>query len=82
LDIAGSGELREIFSRSVQEQAGIIIDLSAVESCDLAGLQLLCAARKTAVQSGKSFRVIQPSAAVLETASALGLAPGEFGYAI
>ncbi|MGO8699322.1 MAG: lipid asymmetry maintenance protein MlaB [Limisphaerales bacterium] len=53
------------------------LDLAALEGCDAAGLQLLCAARKSAEQAGKSFKA-ELSPAVRECSSRLGLAPDFF----
>jgi anti-anti-sigma factor len=80
LDESVSDHLREIFDSSLREENEISVDLSQVTVCDLGGLQLLCAAHKTATSGGKSFRVVRPSHTVLETSSALGLQPAEFGY--
>jgi anti-anti-sigma regulatory factor len=49
------------------------LDLSGVDSCDAAVLQVLLAARKSASQLEKPFGVVSLSAAVLETCAALGL---------
>lgn len=50
-----------------------VLDLSAVTTCDLAGLQLLWAARASAQASGQRFTVTSPSPAVLAAAAAFGL---------
>jgi anti-sigma B factor antagonist len=49
------------------------LDLSEVASCDLAGLQLLWAARASARARGQRFTVASPSVAVLTAAVAFGL---------
>lgn len=48
-------------------------DLSAVASCDLAGLQLLWAAKASAVAHGQRFSVVDPSSAVVAAAATFGL---------
>jgi len=50
------------------------LDLTALEGCDASGLQLLCAARKSAEQAGKSFKA-DLSPTVRECISRLGLTP-------
>jgi anti-anti-sigma factor len=49
------------------------IDLTQVDTCDSAALQLLCSARKTAECEGKPFELLGLSAAIVETSAALGL---------
>jgi anti-anti-sigma regulatory factor len=49
------------------------VDLSGVDSCDAAALQLLCAAKLSASRLRKTFRVVSLSPAVLETCAAIGL---------
>ena len=55
----------------------LVIDLSAVEACDTAGLQLLCSAAASAAQAGKPFRLDNIPGAVLERWNGLGL-PASF----
>ena len=49
------------------------LDLGAVVSCDLAGLQLLAAARATAAADQVSFRLDNPSPAVLAACATFGI---------
>lgn len=53
------------------------LDLTALEGCDAAGMQLLCAARRSAVQGGKPFGV-ELSPAARECCARLGLSPDFF----
>ena len=48
-------------------------DLAQVDSCDCAGLQLLCSARKSATASEISLRIVNPSPAIVSAAEGLGL---------
>ncbi len=48
------------------------LDLSGVESFDAAALQLVLAAERQASLAGKPLRLLAPSAAITETAQALG----------
>lgn len=49
------------------------LDLSAVASCDLAGLQLLWAAHASAGAHGHRFTIVAPSPTVLAAATTYGL---------
>ena len=81
LTIASTAELRELFVDG-SLQSGGAVDLSGVETCDVAGLQLLCSLRKTAVERGGGVRLSKISPAVTKTAAAIGLGRVElFGEA-
>lgn len=49
------------------------VDLSGVDQCDTAALQLLCCARLTAERSSKPFVFSAVSDAIRETSAALGI---------
>ena len=53
------------------------MDLGQIPDCDTAGVQLLISAKKTVEKSGKSFRVLQASSAVINAVRLLGLSPDE-----
>jgi ABC-type transporter Mla MlaB component len=55
-------------------------DLSAVDRCDTAGVQLLCSAVATATLAGRSL-VVTPSAAVLAAAARIGVDQAAIGHA-
>ena len=55
------------------EQGCSALDLSAVGECDSAGIQLLCATRRSARQRGDELTLQQPSAAVLDALRRYGL---------
>jgi len=73
-NIAHAEELRAQFAAMVEMGGEIVLDLSAVESCDAAALQLLCSLRRTAAERGLRLRLVDSSPAIVETAQALGLA--------
>lgn len=52
---------------------GLTLDLGAVDSCDCAGLQLLCSAHKSAIGSGSRFQISQFSPAIVKAAEGIGL---------
>ena len=70
LSIDSVEELREALLHSVQ-QPSIVLNLSEVESIDTAALQVLLAAQKGLLASGKPFR-LDVSSAIAEMAAALG----------
>ena len=81
LTIASAAELRELFVDGSIYGEGVV-DLSGVEVCDVAGLQLLCSLRKTAAERGATIRLSKISPAVSQTAAAIGLGSVElFGEA-
>ena len=76
LDIDGADSLREaLLDCSLHQSAAadLSADLSDVDGCDAAALQVLLAARRDAVAAGKAFRITAASNAVTDTAAALGL---------
>jgi anti-sigma B factor antagonist len=79
LSLAGS---LEIFDAESVRQALLdylagatapVIDLGGVTSCDVAGLQLLCAATKTAAHNGRTIRFQNISEVVVATLRRAGL---------
>ncbi len=54
---------------------GVVLDLHTVDACDTLGVQLLCAANKTAQKLNKIFRVIGRPEAFLNAAMGIGLEP-------
>lgn len=73
LQLYSGMELRDALSDLVGNKPAPIVDLSEVESCDLAGMQILCAAIKTAESAGKqlTFSAISPS--VVQCCRSIGL---------
>lgn len=72
LDLAHAGAVRdELLARLAT--GSTVFDLSAVTTCDLAGLQLLWAARASAHANGQRFTVTNPSPVALAAAAAFGL---------
>ena len=73
LEIAMAEELHTALRDFIYEAAGPVIDLSEVEACDTAALQLLCSARKTAEGAGKPFALRGVPAAIEGAGAAHGL---------
>ena len=74
LDISIAEALRNVLAECVERDGNPTVDLSAVDGCDTAALQLLFSARESALQAKKRFRVEASSPAVVRACSALGLA--------
>ncbi len=74
-----AAEIRDTLTRAFLRtgEAGVTLDLSAVESCDAAGVQILCAARRTAREAGTPFRVTGASEAVNGALRSAGLTSRE-----
>ena len=73
LDIGGAEELQKALREFLEEQQNPALDLSEVEGCDTATLQLLYAARKTRGTSMKRRQFEGLSSPVANTSSVLGL---------
>jgi len=76
-NIANAEELRDQLSALVESGGDLVLDLSAVASCDTAALQLLYSLRRTAAERGLRLRFQDLPPAILDTAQALGLNPAE-----
>lgn len=73
LDIDEADALREALLTAFRLQAEIALDLSEVDACDTAALQVLLAGQRNAASAGKTFRMVAVSDSVTGTAAALGL---------
>lgn len=73
LDIGASAELRQALREFLAGAESLSIELSGVEACDCAGIQLLCSVRKTAGRGGRQLPFTAIPDPVTETAAALGL---------
>lgn len=65
--------LKEALLKHLAKEKNIEINLERVSKIDTAGLQLLCATNKTAVQKGKPLSLKKCSAAFKEVANLVGL---------
>ncbi|HEY2015644.1 MAG TPA: STAS domain-containing protein [Bryobacteraceae bacterium] len=80
LKISGSLSIRTITELHRQLSAyavqgpDLVVDLSAVQECDTAGLQLIVSLRKTAAERKQHLLFAHVSPALAETAAALGFA--------
>jgi len=53
--IEAAGRIRTLLMERLAEPGGVLLNLSDVDEVDLSFLQLLCAAHKSASNSGKTF---------------------------
>jgi ABC-type transporter Mla MlaB component len=65
LTISRAAELRGILLQSLDRSGTVEIDLDKIEEIDLACLQILCSAHRTAVRDGKSLSIINKNNSVL-----------------
>ncbi len=73
LEISVGSELKTALRECLAAAQEVTVDLSGVESCDAAALQLLCAAQKTAEQANQGFTFTGLSSAIQEAGAALGV---------
>jgi anti-anti-sigma factor len=73
LNIGSAEALLEVMGRYASQASHLRLDLSGIETCDAAGLQLLCSLRNGAVASGKSLRLVAVSEPFTALAQALGV---------
>jgi anti-anti-sigma regulatory factor len=73
LNIDGADSLREALLGCFLGQGGVTVNLSEVDACDTAALQVLLAAQRNAAAVGKPFHVREAPSSVTDTAAALGL---------
>ncbi|WP_321472963.1 STAS domain-containing protein [uncultured Paludibaculum sp.] len=76
VEIADVEELHDALCGVVGGHPNSMVDLSEVESCDAASMQLLCSAVKTAERLGGRLTLKAPSDAVEACCAVLGLSFG------
>jgi len=77
LHISEVDELKSALLHEYAAAPALVLDLSGVDSCDAASLQVLCSLRKSADRDGKELRISALSVAMREASSILGLSPDE-----
>jgi anti-anti-sigma regulatory factor len=80
LDIYAADSARAILLEHLGRSVPLHLDLTAVDSCDTAGAQLLCSFQKGAAQSGQPLGV-ELSPAIRDCCASLGLSPALFSSA-
>jgi anti-anti-sigma regulatory factor len=66
LCVSNASMIHNKIMEAYKELEAIEIDLKNITDCDTAGIQLLYALKKSCVDAGKSFSLINPSDAVTE----------------
>jgi anti-anti-sigma factor len=80
LDVQNATTLRAAIIDRLSVPAPVYeIDLASVSACDSAGLQLLCAARQSALSAGAAWRLTNPPESVLRACAEMALSPKEIG---
>lgn len=72
LSLHTAAALHEALRQCLAAETPVTVDLTGVNECDLAGAQLLCSARQTAIEMGKAWKAVL-SPAILNTCEALGI---------
>src|SRR5690348_15722358 len=78
LDLYGVETLRAALLQELQENRPLVLELTGIASCDAAGLQLLCAAEKSASHAQRPITIVGLSTAFRQAAEALGFAHPQF----
>lgn len=73
MTIYEAASIRNAFLESFESFDGIVVDLQGVTECDIAGLQLILSAKKTAANRKKKFEAYGASDAVIDAISRAGL---------
>ena len=71
--IRTADDLHESLAQYLDRGLDVVVDLSEVDECDTAALQLIYALRQSAIQRKQRFHITAVSPAITETAAALGL---------
>lgn len=71
LTVSNAAAFRERFLEALKQSDQVEIDLDAVRAVDLAGLQLLCSAHRTAVVQGKTLTLKEGQVPALQKARAM-----------
>jgi anti-anti-sigma factor len=82
LDINAAAGVRTALLQYLEQHTCISLDLSQIESCDAAGIQLLLALGKSAEAAGKPLVVVAASDAFTSNSADLGIDGNRFAVAI
>jgi anti-anti-sigma factor len=73
LHISDVEALRSALAGGLAAGTALVLEISGVDRCDTASLQLLCSLRRSAEKDGKDLRIFGASEAIREASSILGL---------
>ena len=79
LDINTANELSDALAGYLRRECELILDLSGVDSCDAAALQVLLATFKSSAIVGKRARIAEGTTAIDDVCAALGLSIDKLG---
>lgn len=75
LDIYNVQAARDALLQHLAGKHGLELDFSGIETCDAAGIQLLVAARRSALAIGEAFSIHAPGPTIEKCGELLGLPP-------
>ena len=78
LDVNAAAEVHRALLTHLEHSLGISLDLSQIENCDAAGVQLLIAMQRSAEAVGKPFAVITATDAFTMVCASLGISSEHF----
>jgi ABC-type transporter Mla MlaB component len=81
LDNSTVDEVHKALLAHLEHHSRISLNLSQIESCDAAGLQLLIAMQRSAGAAAKPFAVIAPTNAFTTACANLGISSTQFAAA-
>jgi anti-anti-sigma regulatory factor len=82
LTIAHVARVHALLAAAFAERDDVVCDLAAVDACDTAGAQLLCAAAATARAGARSFRLTQVPPVVIDAVARIGLDAQAIGLSV
>ena len=79
LDINTANELSDALAGYLRRECELILDLSGVDNCDTAALQVFLAVFKSSAICGKPTRIVAGAPAIDDVCDALGLSSHQLG---
>jgi len=78
LDNSTAEEVRKALLAHLEHHAEILLNLSQIERCDAAGVQVLLAMQRSAAAAAKPFAVVATTDALTTVCAALGISSAQF----
>lgn len=72
-DMTNSSEIHAAIAGCLGQRTGVFLDLSEADNCDVAGVQLLYAAKRSAAEAGLSFGVTAVSESFIHVCKRLNI---------
>jgi anti-anti-sigma factor len=73
LSLYTAHDLRDALATALARESALSVDLSGIETCDTAAIQVLCSAVMTAASAGKEIGITGAPAAVVDVSQSLGV---------